>query len=77
MVAIIERRDEIPLSAICQAPISNAPLPFDELTRRSGAHGARVEVSAYGVMELPTVQTNEHASTNPSASNSVFSNLQG
>src|SRR5664280_3890954 len=28
-------------------------------------------------MELPTVQSNEHASTNPPASNSVFSNLQG
>src|SRR5438309_11473299 len=28
-------------------------------------------------MELPPVQTNEHASTNSSASNSVFSNLQG
>ena|ERR1700733_6774142 len=28
-------------------------------------------------MELPTVQANEHATTNPSASNSVFSNLQG
>jgi len=29
------------------------------------------------VMQLPPVQTNEHASANPSASNSVFSNLQG
>src|ERR1700676_2018352 len=28
-------------------------------------------------MELPTVQAKKHASTNPSASNSVFSNLQG
>src|SRR6476660_6668423 len=28
-------------------------------------------------MELPTVQRNEHASTNPSTSNSVFNNLQG
>src|SRR3981189_1999091 len=28
-------------------------------------------------MELPTVQANEYASTNSSASNSVFSNLQG
>src|ERR1700693_5092343 len=27
-------------------------------------------------MQLPTVQTNEHASTDPPASNSVFSNLQ-
>jgi integrase len=27
-------------------------------------------------MELPTVHANEHASTNPSASNSVFGNLQ-
>src|ERR1700716_60441 len=27
-------------------------------------------------MELPTVQTNEHASTYPPASNRVFSNLQ-
>src|ERR1700731_1327002 len=28
-------------------------------------------------MELPTVQAKKHASTNPSALNSVFSNLQG
>jgi len=28
-------------------------------------------------MELPTVQANEHASTNSSASNSVFSNPSG
>jgi hypothetical protein len=44
---------------------------------RLGAHSVRVEMPVWGVMELPTVQTNEHASTNPSASNSVFSNLQG
>jgi hypothetical protein len=42
-----------------------------------GANRVRVEVHVEGVMELPTVQMNEHASTNPSASNSVFSNLQG
>jgi hypothetical protein len=35
----------------------------------------RMEVSVWGVMELP--QTNEHASTDPPASNSVFGNLQG
>src|ERR1700719_1462760 len=44
---------------------------------RLGAHSVRVEVPVQGVMELPTVQANEHASTNPSTSNSVFSNLQG
>src|SRR5260221_4726847 len=37
----------------------------------------RVGVPVLGVMELPTVQAKKHASTNLSASNSVFSNLQG
>jgi len=44
---------------------------------RLGAHSVRVGVPVQGVMELPTVQAKIHASTNPSASNSVFSNLQG
>jgi hypothetical protein len=43
---------------------------------RLGAHSVRVEVPVWGVMELPTVQTNEHASTNPSASNSVFATFR-
>jgi hypothetical protein len=44
---------------------------------RLGVHSVRVELPVQGVMELPTVHANEHASTNPSASNSVFDNLQG
>ena len=43
---------------------------------RLGAHSVRVEVPVWGVMELPTVQTNEHAPTNPSASNSVFATFR-
>jgi hypothetical protein len=42
-----------------------------------GAHSVRVEVPVQGVMELPAVQANEHAPTDPPGSNSVFSNLQG
>jgi len=42
-----------------------------------GTHSVRVALPVQGVMELPTVYANEHASTNPSASNSVFGNLQG
>jgi hypothetical protein len=41
---------------------------------RLGAHSVRVEAPVQGVMELPTVQANEHALT---GSNRVFSNLQG
>jgi hypothetical protein len=44
---------------------------------RPGAHGVRVEVPVQGAMELPAVQANEHAPTDPPGSNSVFSNLQG
>jgi hypothetical protein len=44
---------------------------------RLGVHSVRVELPVQGVMELPTVHANEHASTNPSASNSVFDHLQG
>ena len=41
---------------------------------RLGAHSVRVEAPVQGVMELPTVQANEHA---PTGSNRVFGNLQG
>lgn len=36
-----------------------------------------MEVPVQDVKELPTVQTNERASTEPAASNGVFGNLQG
>jgi hypothetical protein len=44
---------------------------------RLGAHSVRVEVPVQGVMELPTVQANALAPTDPPGSNRVFSNLQG
>jgi len=40
------------------------------------AHSVRACLECDGITQS-SVQTNEHASTNPSASNSIFSNLQG
>jgi hypothetical protein len=53
------------------------PSPWALQRFRLEAHSVRVEVPVRSAMELAAVQTNEHASSNPSASNSVFNNLQG
>src|ERR1700722_13594664 len=40
-------------------------------------HSVQVAMPVQGLVELPALQANEHALTNPAAANSFFSNLQG